>query len=167
MQSVYSTFPGELRNDVTIAIVGDDIGPDEVLIDFPMAQVQAGIGPGRISIPVNELIVCAKSDHYFFAAQAKPTSVNATLHQIDLTSVTYKKIVLPNSRTQVLSHIQSVDPEARERDPFMLTGDGKVMMVVGKTLGFGCVGISGLCVAVVIIAITLHTAKKRRSAVTH
>ena len=163
MQSAYSTLPGELRNDVTIAIGGDGIGPDEVLIDFPMAQIQAGIGPGRITIPVNELIVCAKSDHYFFVAQAQPTSANATLHQIDLASVTYKKMTVPNGHVQILSHIHSIDPEARERDPFMLTGDGKLLVGAVYVVGFCCAVVFVVIVMTIVITTIVSRLRQRRA----
>lgn len=162
MQSIYSTVGGDLGGGFEIAVVGDGVQQDQVLIDFPVAQINAGVPPGRLTIPLPEVITCTKDDHYFFIAHAPSTAADATVYQIDLVAGTHKKLTLPNNHTQILGYIHSISPDAREHDPFSLTFDGKIIDGASQVIGYSCASLSGLLIIAIITTMIAIRLKKQQ-----
>ena len=133
-----------------------------IAINTPTRQTRFGPIHDQLQIPYNDVVVCTKDDDFFFIAHARPSDPNATVYQIDLNAGTHSKLTLPNNHGQILGYIRSVSPDARERDPFMLTGDGQLMTLAAQVVGYSCASVVGLSViAVVITAVVLR--RKRRS----
>lgn len=158
MQPKLGESAGHLGGGYELFIVDDWIA-----IDTPTRQTRFGPTSEQLSIPYSQVIVCTKDDNYFFIAHASLSAADATVYQIDLVAGTHSKFTLPNNHTQIMGHILSISPNARERDPMMLTGDGKIISGIGSALGYSCATITGLFVlAIIATSLVVRLKKKRR-----
>jgi hypothetical protein len=157
LQPKFGESAGDLGAGYEIFIVEDSIA-----INTPTRQTRYGPVSDQLQIPYNDVVVCTTDDDYFFIAHARPTDANATVYQIDLNAGKHTKLTLPNNHGQILGYIHSVSPDARERDPFMLTGDGQLMIGAAHVVGYTCASIGGLFVlAIVITAVVVRRGRRR------
>lgn len=159
MQPKLGESPGDLGGGYEIIIINGLI-----YISPPDRQTRFGpVSAPGIEIPEHELVLCTKDDHYFFIASAKLGANDATVYQIDLNAGSHSSFTLPNNHAQIMGHILSISPAARERDPMMLTGDGKIISGIGSALGYSCATITGLFVlAIIATSLVVRLKKKRR-----
>ncbi|MGD1915705.1 MAG: hypothetical protein ACFCBV_05915 [Phycisphaerales bacterium] len=157
MQPKLGESPGDLGAGYEIFIVEDWIA-----INTPTRQTRFGPISDQLQIPYSEVLVCTKDENFFFIAHTRPSAANATFYRIDLNAGTHAKLTLPNNHGQILGHIYSVSPSAREHDPFMLTGGGQFMIGAAHVVGYTCAGFSALfVVAIVVTAVVLRKRRKQ------
>lgn len=121
----------------------------------------------QLQIPYSQVIVCTKDDHFFFIAHAHNTAADATVYEIDLNAGVHQQYTLPHNPATILAHIRAISPDARERNPMMLTGDGRIISMAAQAVAVSCIGLTVVALLALGIMALRARLKKRRPTEQH
>ncbi|MFI4915448.1 MAG: hypothetical protein ACIAS6_02935 [Phycisphaerales bacterium JB060] len=149
MQPKFGESAGQLGSGYELFIVDDWIA-----INTPSDE--------QLQIPFSQVVACTNDDDYFFIAHASRSAADATVYEIDFGAGTHRTYTLPNNHASIVSHIRTISPDARLRDPMMLTGDGRIIFIAGQVVAFAAIGLMAVMVGILILMAVRARIKKRR-----